>query len=58
VLHLGPLEWHHLTSKFHENLLIGSKVDWGGGDRQSDDLISLFPILESRLKITNYNHMK
>jgi hypothetical protein len=26
VLHPGPLEWHYLCIKFHENLQNGSKV--------------------------------
>jgi hypothetical protein len=30
ILHLGPLEWHYLHIKFHENLPSGSKVISGG----------------------------
>jgi hypothetical protein len=30
-LHRGPLEWHYLGAKFHENLPSGSKVIIGGG---------------------------
>jgi hypothetical protein len=34
LLHQGPLEWHHLPTKFHENLPISSKViSWGQRDR-------------------------
>jgi hypothetical protein len=36
--------------KFHENLPSGEKFI-SGGDRQTDDLISLFSFLESRLKM-------
>jgi len=30
LLHRGPLEWHYLRTKFHENLPSGSKVISGG----------------------------
>jgi hypothetical protein len=30
LLHRGPLEWHYLPTKFHENLPSGSKVISGG----------------------------
>jgi hypothetical protein len=30
LLHRGPLEWHYLRTKFHENLQNGSKVISGG----------------------------
>jgi hypothetical protein len=48
----GPLEWHHMPTKPHANLPIGSKVDEGNRQtrRQDGDLISLFPLLGSRLK--------
>jgi hypothetical protein len=47
----GPLEWHYLRTKFHENIPGGSKVLSGGQtDRQTDDLIR-FSFLESRLKV-------
>jgi hypothetical protein len=37
MLHRGPLEWHYLHNKFHENLPSGSKVISGGHtDRQTD----------------------
>jgi hypothetical protein len=51
-LNRGPLEWHYLSTKFHENLPIGSKVISGGQtDRQATgDLISLLSFLESMLK--------
>jgi hypothetical protein len=38
LLHHGPLEWHRLPIKFHENLPIGSKVG-GHTDRQTDRLV-------------------
>jgi hypothetical protein len=35
LLHRGPLEYHYLRTKFHENLLRGTKVISGGhADRQ------------------------
>jgi hypothetical protein len=49
--HRGHLQWHDLSTEFHKNLPIGSKVI--RGDRQTDrhDLISLtFLFKESRLK--------
>jgi hypothetical protein len=30
LLHRGPLEWHYLRTKFHEDLPGGSKVISGG----------------------------
>jgi hypothetical protein len=30
LLHRGPLEWHYVRTKFHENLPRGSKVISGG----------------------------
>jgi hypothetical protein len=40
ILHRGPLEWHYLCTKFHENLPSGSKVISGGHtDRQTDRLV-------------------
>jgi hypothetical protein len=47
----GPPEWHHLPTKFHGNLPVGSKVINGG---KTADLISLLSFLESRL--TTFNH--
>jgi hypothetical protein len=35
LLHRGPLEWHYLHTKFHENLSSGSEVI-SGGHRQTD----------------------
>jgi len=49
-LHRGPLEWHYLRTKFHENLPSGSKVISGGHSQTDCDLISLLSFLESRLK--------
>jgi hypothetical protein len=55
-MHGGPVEWHYLHTKFHENLPSGLKVISGGTDRhrhtnrQTGDLISLLSFLESRLK--------
>jgi hypothetical protein len=46
-------EWHYLRIELHETLLSGSKVISGGHTergRQTGDLISQLPILESRLK--------
>jgi hypothetical protein len=42
--HQGPLHWHHLPSKFHENLPVSSKVTGGEGhiDRQTNDMMSTF----------------
>jgi hypothetical protein len=51
-LHRGPLEWHYLPTKYHENLPSGSKVISGTytqTDGQTGDLISLLSFLESRL---------
>jgi hypothetical protein len=43
---------HYLHTKFHENLPSSSKViSVGHTDRQTGDLISLLPFLESRLKM-------
>jgi hypothetical protein len=36
LLHRGPLEWHYLSTKFHENLPNGSEVI---GGRQTDRLV-------------------
>jgi hypothetical protein len=43
LLHRGPLEWHNVLTKLHENIPSGSKViDEGHIDhRQTDELISL-----------------
>jgi hypothetical protein len=51
LLHRGPLEWHHLPTKYHD-LPSSSKVINGGyrQDRQTGDLISLLLFFESRLK--------
>jgi hypothetical protein len=49
----GHLQWHELTTEFHKNLPIGSKVIRGDTqtDRQAGDLISLtFLFEDSRLK--------
>jgi hypothetical protein len=35
LLHRGPLEWHYIRAKFHENLPSGSKVI-NRGLRQTD----------------------
>jgi hypothetical protein len=46
IIATGPLQWHYLRAKFHENILSDSE-DIGGGhtdrqtDRQTGDLISL-----------------
>jgi hypothetical protein len=49
----GPLEWHYLPTKYHENLPSGSKVISGRHtDRQIGDLISLLSFLESRQKMS------
>jgi hypothetical protein len=53
--HQGPLQWHHLPTKLHENPPIGSKVISGGHtDRPAGDLISLLSFLESRQKMKKY----
>jgi hypothetical protein len=58
LLHRGPLEWHYLRAKFHQNLPSGSKVISGGHiDRQTGGLISLLSILESRLTKINSNRL-
>jgi hypothetical protein len=50
-LHRGPLEWHYLRTKFHENLPSGSEVITGGAHKQTGNLIRLFSFLESRLEM-------
>jgi hypothetical protein len=52
LLYQGPLEWHYLHTKFHENLPSSSNVFSGGTHRQTEtgDLISLLSFLESKLK--------
>jgi hypothetical protein len=53
LLHRFPLEWHYFRTKFHENPPSCSKVISGGDTgkyRQTGDLISLLPFLESRIK--------
>jgi hypothetical protein len=43
LLRVGPLEWHYLHTKFHENLRSGSKVINGGQtDRQFDKPTFIF----------------
>jgi hypothetical protein len=37
LLHQGPLKWHYLHTKFHENLPSGSKVIIGGGAHRLTD---------------------
>jgi hypothetical protein len=51
-MHLGPLEWHYIPTKYHEHLPSGLEVISGGTqtDRQTGDLIGLLSFLESRLK--------
>jgi hypothetical protein len=58
IWHWGPLEWHYLPTKYHENLPSGSKVISRGHtdthiytqtDRQTGDLIRLLSFLQSRL---------
>jgi hypothetical protein len=52
LLNWGPLEWHYINTKFHENLPSGSEVISGGPtDRQIGDLISLLSFLKSMLKM-------
>jgi hypothetical protein len=64
LLHWGPLEWHYLHTKFHENLSSRSEVISGGHrqtDRQTGDLISILSFFKSRLNIyvsANYNYLK
>jgi hypothetical protein len=54
LLNRGPLEWHHIPTKFHEiyqatrKLLEGELTD--RHSLQTRDLISLLSFLESRLK--------
>jgi hypothetical protein len=50
LLHRGPLEWHYLHTKYHENPPNGSKVI-SGTHTSTGDLENLFSFLESRLKI-------
>jgi hypothetical protein len=52
--HRGPLEWHYLRTKFHENLPSGSEVI-SGGDTKTGDLISLLSFLENSLKAYIFN---
>jgi hypothetical protein len=54
IRHRGPLQWHHLPTKSHENLPIGSTIDRGSTHRQNGDLISLIPFLGSRLMRRNF----
>jgi hypothetical protein len=54
IRHRGHLQWHDLSTEFHKNLPIGSKVIRGDTqtDRQTGNLMSLsFLFKESRLKI-------
>jgi hypothetical protein len=37
--HRGPFEWHHLPTKFYENLPVVSKL-LGGKYRQTDGLVT------------------
>jgi hypothetical protein len=51
ILHRGPLEYHYLRTKYHEDLPSGSKVISGGQtDRQTGDVISLLSFSEIWLK--------
>jgi hypothetical protein len=50
LLHRGPLEWHYILTKFHENIPSCSKV-LSGGHRQTGDLIKLLSFSESKLKM-------
>jgi hypothetical protein len=50
LLHPGPLEWHYLSTKYHESLPSGSKVISGGQahtdrHKETGDLISLLSFL-------------
>jgi hypothetical protein len=50
VWHLGHLQWHHFTTKFHDNHQVGLKVI-RETCRQPGDLTSQYPFLnEYRLK--------
>jgi hypothetical protein len=52
LLHRGPLEWHYLHKKIHENHTdrqAGTQTNTKT-DRQTGDLISLLSILESSYK--------
>jgi hypothetical protein len=54
IMHRGPLIWHYLRTKCHENLPRGSEVISRGQTdryRQTGDLKSLLSFLESRLKL-------
>jgi hypothetical protein len=49
----GHLEWQYLSTKFNENLPIGSKViSEGHAERQDSDLKRPLLFFESRLKPT------
>jgi hypothetical protein len=49
LLHRGPLEWHYLTTKYHENLQAVQKL-LVRTHRWTGDLISLLSFLECRIK--------
>jgi hypothetical protein len=60
IIASGPLEWHYLRTKFHENILSGSEFIGGGHtdsrtdsqpDRQTGDMMSRFDFFYSRMFI-------